>query len=708
MVSENSPKVSIVLPTYNGAKYVKQAVDSCLNQTYKNIELIIVDDCSNDETPRIIDSYKDDRIRYLRHKQNEGLPYALNTGFAKATGQYLTWTSDDNQYLPKAIEELVSLLEKNPDVDFVYADYWAHFLETDERELRTTPDNLDLEKANEVGPCFLFTRRAYKEVGAYDPKYKLVEDYDYWIRICKKFKALHCPHPLYIYGEHSKSLTRTKRVAVKLTEIILKYKNGYISLSGARNYFLGTFYEYISSPSGTTDFTSASASPKKLFLFLQDVIQVSHLSPLMCLLFLISLVRMFTLSVLRLYGRIAVYPFNYIGFLLWSARQSTRLKVTKDRKNILCIVPQLTAGGAEKVLLSLAKEMNPDKFSFHIIATSPKNNVWYDKFKTHFQNVVILKERVKNVYFKYFERLIRKLSIDIVLISHSTIGYEYLPFLRSEFENIKTVDILHAENRPPSNLVQWSTQYVDRRICISQYLKEYWAKRYVRSGMNEQYVERLKVVHNGIDTKEYNADSQTKGKFKSRFSIPDRVKVISYIGRLSDEKNPLLFVEIANNVNSKLPDEFDFVMAGDGPEFEKVRNLIKDYGLKNQFVMTGTIDNVTELLNDTYVLLIVSRIEGIPLVALEAMNMGVPVMSTDVGAVSEVVRNNINGYLINAEGNAAEAFASKIQYLLKAKSYYNRLAENARKTVVPSFSMETMAKQYESIFDELTNVQPSL
>ncbi len=224
-------KVSIILPTYNGAKYIRQAIDSCLEQTYKNIEVIIVDDCSSDETPDIIKSYNDARIRYLRHERNKRLPCALNTGFAEAGGNYLTWTSDDNQYLPEAIEKMVGHLDKNEGVDLVYADCWAYYQETGEKKLREWPEKLDFKEANQVGPCFLYTRRAYKSIGNYNLGYELVEDYDYWIRICKKFTSRHYPHPLYIYTEHSESLKRTKTHSIRLFIYILKYQNGYISLS---------------------------------------------------------------------------------------------------------------------------------------------------------------------------------------------------------------------------------------------------------------------------------------------------------------------------------------------------------------------------------------------------------------------------------------------------------------------------------------------
>ena len=119
------PLVSIVLPTHNGARYIEQAIQSCLDQTYPNIEIIIVDDASTDETPELLARIAagNHRIRVIRHTQNQRLPGALNTGFANAKGDYLTWTSDDNLYEPEAIQLMVSGLEARPDVGFVYCDY---------------------------------------------------------------------------------------------------------------------------------------------------------------------------------------------------------------------------------------------------------------------------------------------------------------------------------------------------------------------------------------------------------------------------------------------------------------------------------------------------------------------------------------------------------------------------------------------------------
>ena len=108
-------KVSIILPVYDGQKHITNAINSILNQTYSNWELIIVNDCSTDNTLQIAEKFAqtDSRIKVYSNERNLKLPMTLNAGFRHATGDYFTWTSDDNMFKPEAIEVLVDYLEKN-------------------------------------------------------------------------------------------------------------------------------------------------------------------------------------------------------------------------------------------------------------------------------------------------------------------------------------------------------------------------------------------------------------------------------------------------------------------------------------------------------------------------------------------------------------------------------------------------------------------
>lgn len=229
----DKPLVSIVMPTYNRAHVLPYAIRSVLNQTYGNLELIIVDDNSSDNTSSIVESFQDKRIKYIRNEPNLKLPRALNKGFSLAKGVYLTWTSDDNLYMDIAIERMVTTLN-SADCDFVYADYFL-FAELDEAgnpvDARhdQLPDRLQLEKVNHVGACFLYTRNVYEQVGEYDPNLFLVEDYDYFIRVTKRFSTCHISTPLYFFRRHDDALFCSRYAEVKAADVLVRHKNALLN-----------------------------------------------------------------------------------------------------------------------------------------------------------------------------------------------------------------------------------------------------------------------------------------------------------------------------------------------------------------------------------------------------------------------------------------------------------------------------------------------
>lgn len=209
---KRQPLVSIVLPVYNGARYLREAIQSCLAQSYRHWELIIVDDASTDATPAIIAEYSrlDPRIRSLRHEHNRKLPAALNTGFAAALGDYLTWTSDDNRYRPHALATLVAFLEERPDVNVVYSDYTI--IDEAGQPLRAvqveSPEALPFR--NPIGACFLYRQTVAQAVGQYAEDLFRAEDYDFWLRavgVCR-LEPLH--EDLYEYRLHGASLNMSQ------------------------------------------------------------------------------------------------------------------------------------------------------------------------------------------------------------------------------------------------------------------------------------------------------------------------------------------------------------------------------------------------------------------------------------------------------------------------------------------------------------------
>ena len=225
----NTPRVSIVLPCYNGAGFLSQSLDSVLAQTFRDWELIIVNDCSKDNSLEIMQEYaaKDSRIRVINNEHNLKLPATLNRGFQEAKGKYLTWTSHDNRMGETMLEEFVNYLDQNPDKGLVTSCYAAFSLKTGEQlyEVHHPDPQLYLPLYNCVCYAFMYRREVLETVGGYDTTLFLVEDYDYWVRIWLKYPVGKIYKVLYYTGVGDETLTmsRKKEIAQKLLEMRLRY-----------------------------------------------------------------------------------------------------------------------------------------------------------------------------------------------------------------------------------------------------------------------------------------------------------------------------------------------------------------------------------------------------------------------------------------------------------------------------------------------------
>ena len=241
------PKISVILPVYNGAQYLKDSIESILNQTYSNFELIIVDDCSTDNSSEIAKSYAniDSRVAYFCNEQNLKLPASLNLGFAKATGTYWTWTSCDNLYFNNAFEVMAAELDNDSSIGLVYAD--RESIDETGKVIgyisAGLPDDLIIE--NVIGACFLYRKDIALKVGLYDSNCFLCEDYEYWLRVGLYTKLKKIQKCLYKYRYHKDSLSykHEKPVIAMGVNIQKKYKPFYINTS----YKKAQFYAFLRS-----------------------------------------------------------------------------------------------------------------------------------------------------------------------------------------------------------------------------------------------------------------------------------------------------------------------------------------------------------------------------------------------------------------------------------------------------------------------------
>lgn len=218
------PRVSMIMPVHNGARWLAEAIDSVLAQDYRDFELILVDDASSDASPAIMAdaAARDPRVQMLRLDVNAGLPGALNAGFALARGEFHSWTSDDNILRPPMLGRLVATLDAHPAADIVHADFMLIDEAGQDIGVSRVGPAERLLHGNNVGACFLYRARVTEALGGYDTALFGVEDYDFWLRASRRFAFVALHEDLYRYRKHGGSLTsqRAERIQALTAEIV--------------------------------------------------------------------------------------------------------------------------------------------------------------------------------------------------------------------------------------------------------------------------------------------------------------------------------------------------------------------------------------------------------------------------------------------------------------------------------------------------------
>jgi len=216
-IPKQTPKISVVMSVYNGEKYIEEAIQSILRQTYQDFEFIIVNDCSTDKTVEIINSFKDTRIKIIENLENIGLTKSLNKGIKCTKGEYIARMDADDISLPHRFETQVGFLEKNKDYALIGSSFyqvneegktvfWTRVL-TEDSEIRR-----GLKNQNWFGHGSVLIRKsAFIECEGYNEEFECAQDYDLWLRISEKFKIANIEEPLYCWRFATDNITITKK-----------------------------------------------------------------------------------------------------------------------------------------------------------------------------------------------------------------------------------------------------------------------------------------------------------------------------------------------------------------------------------------------------------------------------------------------------------------------------------------------------------------
>lgn len=240
----NKPMVSIIMPTYNRACFLRNTIQKILSQTYKNIELIIINDFSTDNTAQILEeiSKKDSRIKIINNPVNLKIVGSLNKGIGIATGEYIARADDDDPWINlQKLENQINFLESNP--NYVIVGTGAIVINEKGEELfRYLQPQTDIKIRNRmlfgnpfIHATVIFRKSVLEKIGLYDEDFIYTEDWHLWARIGKYGKMYNLPsYDIFrFYGERGISIKNRQTMSINRMRLIQKFKKNYPNFHSA-------------------------------------------------------------------------------------------------------------------------------------------------------------------------------------------------------------------------------------------------------------------------------------------------------------------------------------------------------------------------------------------------------------------------------------------------------------------------------------------
>lgn len=248
------PLISIIIPTYNRENTIERAIRSASIQTYPNLEIIIVDDASTDNTKDKVKQIKDKRIVYLSHKTNKGASTARNTGIKKARGEYIAFLDSDDQWLAQKLEKQIAVLKRNPDCSVSYCRYYI--VKGKKKKLSVWPEikkyqgriNKQLLIGNFITTSStLLKKKILEKSGLFDEKLPAYQDWEFFLRVSKFVNFAFVDEPLLnqyqdekdrISANREKRIQSIKYILKKHIKIIKKNRHIYARFLSMADYRL--------------------------------------------------------------------------------------------------------------------------------------------------------------------------------------------------------------------------------------------------------------------------------------------------------------------------------------------------------------------------------------------------------------------------------------------------------------------------------------
>jgi glycosyltransferase involved in cell wall biosynthesis len=623
------PLVSVVIPCYNHGGFVPEAVDSILAQTFENLEVIVVDSGSTrQDSLQALHQLRRPRTRVYYRRERHLVGDNRNFGIERARGKYICCLDADDMIKPTYLEKAVFLLEAKG-YDLVSTSIESFGNESRVYSVERFPILADMVRANHIPNCAVFRRDLWERAGGFrDTGLGAEYVHEDW-RFWLRLVALGA------------------KVANIVDEPLFLYR--------------------VHSPSSLSKQDGTVPSIDK------------HREAIVALNGDVLTEEAFRFSEQRRLQRIQVLDplVNLRPYPSPDASSTT----------ILIVLPYLIMGGAERLISEVARYLRSRDYRIVVVTTLPVDpkygdtTEWFERATAEIYHLPRFLDAACWREFIFY--LIDAKRVSLLWLAGSAFFYDLLPDLKAEWPHLKVIDLLFntvghtADNRKHSGLI-------DLNLVESREVYDCLRRAGVAPG-------RIVLVPSGVDLERYRPTPKPS-RLLEALGIDPSSFVVGFSGRLSEEKCPEIFLEIADCCRDE--SRLVFLMTGAGPLADQVRRWVESAGMGNRLQFLGKVDEVREYLALYDVLVLPSRLDGRPIVALESLATGVPIVASRVGGLPELVHDGETGFLCDT-GDVA-GFAERVRWLAAHPEEHRRMRVAARSFAESELDALQLRRLYEA------------
>ncbi|NJK67621.1 MAG: glycosyltransferase [Microcoleus sp. SU_5_3] len=730
ILPKKTARVSVIIPTYNSDRYIIQAVESVLNQTYQNWEIIIVDDGSTDNTRQLLAPYLD-LIQYI-YQDNQGAAIARNSACKLAKGEFLAFLDSDDSFLPEKLEKQIACFDADPTLDLVQTG-WVIVDQNNQGIYGVKPweeaPKLDLEAFvfyKSVRPSAMMLRREWWErLGGFDPRFPPTEDLDFVLRLALKgCKSVWLKEILTCYRQHDSNLMSNGSKLMKNTEIVMEQFFARPDLPGHirdlkraerykcfvwiawRMYRDGYLPEMVESLEKSLYYTSLTGT-ETVFNWLETFKGVSAQYG--------DKFDAYALTNLQEWQEIVAIAANNP----YQFQPTSSAIYRQQKKHVLLYTEDSGVGGLAQFNHSLMCKLAADGYRVTSVQSQAANPLITEQQQLGIEHIWLefdtMKEFLRIAYnLGDAKKIYAQAQPDLIIFSD---GWPMANFAAKQVaieQNIPYIISLGYINRnyatfdrgdriPYFDAVAYQYRLAKAAVAVSH------ENLNLFQSLFKVALERGKVIYYGRPNRYFEPQNlSTRQRLRQEQGIPEDAVVCFTAARLTPIKGYQYQLQAIAQLKSRpIWPQIYFIWAGPGSTTHdnmepELRATVSKLGVKEQVKFLGQRWDIADWLDASDIFILSSEAEGMPLAIMEAMAKGLPVIATAVSGIPEQLGDTgklLPDPTIDPEGTA-KALLETVEIWAENPDLRRLAGQACKARAAELFKEERMLRDYVELIEQ--------